>query len=143
MELRTEIEIDASPAAVWRVLTDTSRFHEWNPFITKLTGELREGQRLNVTISPPEGSDMEFHPEVLVLRPEQELRWRGKMLAGFVFSGEHFFVLKATDEGRTRFSHGEDFSGFLVRFLKRQLTDTARGFVYMNRALKRRVEEQA
>jgi len=36
--------------------------------------------------------------------------------------------------------HGEDFKGLLVRFLGQQLTATARGFVFMNQALKRRAE---
>ena len=36
MELNSEIEINASPETVWKLLTDTSRFPEWNPFIRRL-----------------------------------------------------------------------------------------------------------
>jgi uncharacterized protein YndB with AHSA1/START domain len=40
-ELSTEIEIDAPPADVWRVLSDSEAYPEWNPFIRKLEGDLR------------------------------------------------------------------------------------------------------
>lgn len=140
MQLRTEIEIAASPSAVWGVLTDTHSYHEWNPFITTLEGELLPGSELTVVVSPPDGTDMRFHPLVLRCVENEELRWRGKMIANFVFAGEHFFQLKELGENRTRVVHGENFSGFLVKFVGRQLTQTARGFVFMNQALKRRVE---
>lgn len=141
MQLRTEIEIDAPPSEVWGVLTDFERYHEWNPFIPRISGELSAGGRLDVTVAPPESSDFDFHPRVLAVTPDEELRWRGHLLADFLFVGEHFFQLKPTEEGKTRFVHGEDFGGILLRFFGRTLTTTARGFVYMNQALKRRVEE--
>jgi len=140
MQLRTEIEIAASPQVVWNVLADFARYHEWNPFVTRVDGALREGAHLEVTLSLPESSDLEIHPSLLVVRPAEELRWRGTMLAGFLLAGEHFFQLEPTDAGGTRLVHGEDFSGILVRFLGKKLTETVRGFVYMNTALKRRVE---
>ena len=30
-ELHSQIEIDATPEEVWRVLVDVDRYHEWNP----------------------------------------------------------------------------------------------------------------
>lgn len=142
MDLRTEISIDAPPAAIWAVLVDTARYHEWNPFLTSVEGKLEPGERLSVVASPPEGSDMRFRPEVLVCEPNVELRWRGVLFSRRVFSGEHFFVLQPESEHRTRFRHGEDFRGALTRFIGPQLTRTARGFVLMNQALKRRVESR-
>ena len=140
VDLRTEIEIDAPAAAVWAVLVDTARYHEWNPFITSLEGDLAVGQELSIVVSPPDGSDMRFRPHVLKVEPEAELRWRGALFWPALFSGEHFFVLRELPNGRTRFQHGEDFRGFLLRFLGAQLKRTAHGFVLMNQALKRRVE---
>jgi hypothetical protein len=140
MELRTEVEIDAPPALVWEVLTDTASYHEWNPFVQSIEGTLAAGQRVSVLITPPESSDYRFRPEVIRVVPEEEIRWRGKLLFAFLFSGEHFFQLKALPDGRTRFVHGEDFTGLLLGLLGRKLTLTARGFVFMNQALKKRVE---
>lgn len=140
MQLRTEIEIAAPPRVVWKVLTDGARYHEWNPFITTLEGKLAVGETLSVVISPPDSTDFRFRPQVLVCDQEKELRWKGKVLADFVFAGEHYFQLTDLDHGRTRVTQGEDFAGVLLRFLGRQMTATARGFVFMNQALKRRAE---
>lgn len=140
MQLRTEIEIDAPPDAVWAVLSATDRYAEWNPFVTELKGALAVGSRLEIVVAPPDSSEMRFRPRVLVSEPGRELRWRGVLGHRLLFSGEHFFQLVDTGRGSTRFVHGEDFEGLLLRFLGQKLTNTARGFVLMNQALKRRVE---
>jgi uncharacterized protein YndB with AHSA1/START domain len=54
-EISREIEIDAPPDAVWAVLADTGAYPEWNPFVRRLSGELREGERLEAEIAPPGG----------------------------------------------------------------------------------------
>lgn len=140
MELRTEIEISAPPAVVWKVLTDFERYPEWNPFLVAVRGSLTVGSELRIAVSPPESREYHLLPKVVTCEPERELRWRGKWGANFLFRGEHFFRLVPVGEDRTRVVHGEDFGGVLVRFLGRKLTLIARGFVFMNQALKRRVE---
>jgi hypothetical protein len=140
MQLRTEIQIDSAIERVWQALTDFQAYPRWNPFITEITGELIVGEPLRVTLSLPEGSEMRFKPKLIRCEPSRELRWRGRFLLAKLFAGEHFFQLYETDTGGTRFVHGEDFSGILVKFMGQTLTRTARGFVYMNQALKRYVE---
>ena len=140
MQLRTELQIDAPPERVWSVLTDFSTYHEWNPFILSVDGDARVGERLRVRLSPPESDESTFSPRVLVFDPPYELRWKGQLLFKGLFDGEHFFQCKEGPNGGTRFVHGEDFGGLLVRFVRERLKHVARGFVYMNEALKRRVE---
>jgi hypothetical protein len=142
LELRTEIAIAAPPARVWQVLTDFSAYHEWNPFITSITGKPAVGAELAVTISPPGGDEMKFRPSVLVCEEPRELRWLGKLWIRGLFDGEHFFQCREAEEGHTRFVHGENFKGLLVKVIGQRLTNVARGFVYMNEALKRRVESR-
>ncbi len=142
MELRTEVEIAASKERVWAVLTELSAYPEWNPFIVELQGVLEPGGKLSVTISQPEtGSSRRFNAQILTCEPAQELRWLGVLGAKILFSGEHFLRLEALEGGKTRVIHGENFKGWLVPYLTRSLERTARGFVYMNRALKRRAEQ--
>ncbi len=143
MELRTEIEIAAPAARVWETLIDFPRYAEWNPFIPEISGELRVGTQLQVVVAPPGGNELKFRPTLLVVDPCHQLRWRGKLFIKGLFDGEHFFQLVEVAPDRTRFVHGEDFSGILVKLLGRALTQTARGFVFMNQALKQRVEEQS
>ena len=140
MQLRTEIEIDAPAQKVWAVLTDFARYPEWNPFITSVEGKLEVGARLDIRVCPPESSEMRLGPTLLVHDAPRELRWRGHLFVKGLLDGEHFFQVRDTEPGHSQFVHGEDFSGILLRFLGRKLTQVARGFVYMNQALKRRVE---
>lgn len=139
MELRTEIEIDASPDAVWAVLADFPAYGDWNPFIPSIRGKLKKGAKLEVEIWPPEGKPMTFKPKVVAVEPGRELRWKGQFFVKGLFDGEHFFLLTEVAPGRTRVAHGEDFSGVLVKMAGPALTKTARGFVAMNQALRQRV----
>lgn len=143
-ELRTEIEIAASAAAVWELLADFPRHPEWNPFIQSISGELAVGSSLKVAICPPGGKPMRFTPRVLVAEPGRELRWLGRVLLPGLFDGEHYFRLESTGERSVRLVHGERFSGLLLPLLKRSLeTGTRAGFAAMNRALKARAEGSA
>jgi hypothetical protein len=76
-ELNTTIEIDAPAETVWEVLTDFSRYNQWNPFIRSISGEARQGGTLEVFIQPPGGNGMTFRPVILALQPGRELRWMG------------------------------------------------------------------
>ena len=95
---------------------------------------------MDVVIHPPGGKEISFHPEISLIRPNQELRWKGRLLVPGLFDGEHFFLLSAS-EGATLLQHGERFSGMLVRLLGSSIFETTeRGFVQMNEAIKARVE---
>src|SRR5688572_3315582 len=71
-EIRTETEIDAPAARVWEVLTDFSRYHEWNPLVPEASGELRAGGRLRLRVVA--GREMRFRPVVVAFEPERTLR---------------------------------------------------------------------
>jgi len=139
-ELRREIDIEAPPAAVWAILTDTGSYSEWNPFIPRLAGELREGAKLEVRIAPPGGRAMTFKPTVLAAKPERELRWLGRLLLPGIFDGEHILHIEPLDQNRTRFTQAERFSGLLVGLFRSTLDKTELGFEQMNAALKARAE---
>jgi hypothetical protein len=141
MEIRTEVEISAPPAEVWRVLLDFPRYPEWNPFIVELRGEAESGALLELTLSLPDSNrERALRARLLKCEAERELRWLAHSWMKGLFDGEHFFRLEPRGETRTRVVQGEDFSGILLRLLLPRVTEAARGFVYMNQALKRRVE---
>jgi hypothetical protein len=143
--IQHEIEIDAPPSAVWAVLADTASYGDWNPFVRRLAGDLREGAKLKARVEPPGGHGMSFRPTVLAAEPERELRWLGRLLVPGVFDGEHRFQLEPLAGDRTRFVQSERFtgflaSGFLLGLLKGTLEKTRLGFEQMNQALKVRAE---
>jgi hypothetical protein len=142
VEIRTEIEISAPPSRVWDTLLDFRAYPDWNPMLVRISGKAEVGAKLTVVISGPGGREFTIRPKVLVLREADEFRWKGQLFIPGLVDGNHFFRLIDLGDGRTRFIHGEDFSGILVRLVTPMFTDVARGFVYMNQALKRRVEGQ-
>jgi hypothetical protein len=139
-ELRREIEIDAPPESVWAVLSDFAAYSEWNPFIRRIGGELREGARLEVRIEPPGARATTFKPTVRAVKTNRELRWLGRLLLPGVVDGEHSLRIEPLDGGRSRFVQSERFTGLLVGLVGGTLAKTEAGFEQMNTALKARVE---
>ncbi|HYF60142.1 MAG TPA: SRPBCC domain-containing protein [Burkholderiaceae bacterium] len=140
-EIRTGIDIDATPARVWSVLTDFAAYPRWNPFVESIEGRPERGARLVVRIRPRGGRAMTFRPVLLVAEAEKELRWRGRFLVPGLFDGEHYLLIEPGPDGRTRLVHGERFSGVLVPLARSSLDEGTRGgFLDMNRALKARAE---
>ena len=139
--IKSGIDINAPPSRVWGVLTDFAAMPSWNPFIRSISGELRQGARLSALIGSPENRAMRFSPKVLVVRPEQELRWKGHFLIPGLLDGEHYFLLEPNGTG-VRFIQGELFTGILVRLMRSSLSATEEGFKDMNTALKQRAESR-
>jgi hypothetical protein len=140
--LHTAIDIAATTARVWEVLTDFSAYPDWNPFIRRIAGPVAVGARLETHLLPPGGRGMTFRPTVLAAEPERELRWIGYVGTPGIFDGEHRFRIEPIGPDRVRFVQEERFSGFLapliLRFIERS---TLEGFAAMNRALKARAEQ--
>jgi hypothetical protein len=140
-QLRTEIDIQASPDRVWEVLTDFAAYPDWNPFITQARGTARVGERLTNRMQPVGGRGVTFRPTVLQADPGRRLRWLGRLVAPGIFDGEHTFTIERLGEGRVRLVQEEQFRGLLVPLMARSLDRrTLPGFQLMNRALKRRAE---
>lgn len=136
----TSIEIDTTPEKVWSVLTDHEAYPQWNPFIQSISGPLRIGEKLSISIRPPGGRTMTFRPVLLVVDPGRELRWQGRLVLPGIFDGQHFFRI-SKGKGRTMFEHGEQFEGLLVAALSStRLAQIEHGFMLMNEALKARAE---
>jgi hypothetical protein len=142
--ISTTLDIDATPQAVWDVLTDFPTYGVWNPFMDRAEGTAEVGAKLLVHVAPNGGRrGMTFKPTVLVATPARELRWLGKLGVGGLFDGEHSFVLDRNVDGTTHFTHSESFSGVLVALMKGTLKNTHVGFDAFNQALKERVEPPA
>jgi hypothetical protein len=143
-EIVTEIDIAAPAERVWTVLTNFASYPEWNPFITRISGELRVGARLEARVVPPGSRGMTFRPRVVALEANRELRWLGRLGLPGIFDGEHAFRIEPIGPDRVRFVHSERFSGMLVPLARRSLDrGTRQGFEALNRALKQRAEAVA
>ena len=128
--------IDAPPLAVWAVLTDLSRYPEWNPLFREASGEIAAGKRIRLrSVHPASGRLMTVKPRIVTAEPGVELRWASSLPG--IMSGEHSFVLTPLDGG-TRLAQTEIYGGLLAATVSIPRTETI--FQAMNDALKQRVE---
>ncbi|NPV06820.1 MAG: SRPBCC domain-containing protein [Anaerolineae bacterium] len=143
-EVRSEIEIDASPDRIWQILTNFSAYPEWNPFITRASGVAKTDARLSIRIEPPGGRAMTLKPRVLRTERNRELRWLGRLWGiGGLFEGEHALSIQPLDGGRARVVQQESFRGLLLPLLKGTVDATQKGLEAMNQALKARAEQSS
>jgi hypothetical protein len=133
------IDIDAPPSQVWAVLTDLAAYPEWNPLFPQASGQIAVGQRLTLASRPAAGRTMTIRPKLLAVHPGAELRWVSSLPG--VIGGEHSFTLTPVGDG-TRLVQSETFRGLLVPLSGKTIAAAEADFAALNRALKRRVEEQ-
>lgn len=137
--ISTSITIHEKPEIIWQHLMDFSSYPAWNPFITSVKGEIKEGNTIHVNIQ-----NMKFKPQIKEISPNERFRWLGNLFIPGIFDGEHIFELEYDKVAKTSlFIHRENFKGLLVPFLKKYLKNqTVPGFQQMNNALKTLVEQQ-
>lgn len=112
------LEIRASAGRIWSLLTDANGFPRWNSTVTRVEGQIREGERLRVHVP---GTDRTFTPRVSGMVLDERMTWTG----GFspVFKGVRTFELRPSDDGSTEFVMEERFSGLMLPFVKGSMPD--------------------
>jgi hypothetical protein len=118
MTCAVEVDIQADPGIVWGLLTDATSFPRWNSAITKIEGEIREGERIRLHVP---GTTRTFTPKVSEVVPAQRMTWSD----GFnpVFKGVRVFELKPRNGHATGFVMREHFSGIVFALVKEKLPD--------------------
>jgi hypothetical protein len=141
-ELKTEIDIQATPTIVWQTLTDLDKWPEWNPFIHHAIGKAMVGDKVDITFRS-NSKDMTLHCTVVKIEPNREMRWKYHVGLPALFQGEHSFVIEPLGEDQVRFIDREIFNGLLVPLQAQDIdTHSRRGFEAMDQALKARVEKK-
>lgn len=139
-EIRTEVDVAAPIADVWRVVADLAAYEAWNPFLTRFDAEPRVGAKGRLTAAMAGRKPRSTPVTILAADEPRVLGWRGQLLAPWLFAGTHFIEL-APAAGGTRVINREEFRGILAPLLLRALgASFPAGYEAMNAALKRRVE---
>lgn len=142
-EIRTEIDIKASPEKVWEVLTDFNNFPQWNPFIRQINGDPKVGTKLKIHLHTSSGKSRTYRPTVTKVEPNRELRWSGKSFIPGMFNGERIFSIELKTN-HVRFVHREIFTGLGVALAGDRLDkDMYQSFEKMNDAFKEEVEQDS
>lgn len=113
------IQIDAPPAQVWEVLVDFERYAEWNPFVPKMSADLRIGGDVTLHVRrDPSSDDIKiFHETITELEPGRRLAYRVNHYRPWMMQAERWQILTPLDGGRrTEYWTHEDFRGVLTWF---------------------------
>lgn len=139
--IRSSVDIDASAAMVWAILTDFASYKRWNPFIRAIAGAPGTGSRLTLTLQCQGCQPLSTGCTLTFVREPRELRWRRKRIAAVLYATEHRFRIEPLPAGGVRFHQSEQIEGLLASLLGRgKLRATEQDFHAMNYALKARAE---
>ena len=141
---RTDFEINASDAEVWAVLADLDRYPEWNPALPAISGELRAGSVLSMTLALPGRPPLNVKANVLEVVPNRRLSWRGHLGTDLLFTGYREFAIEPVAADRVRFTHIEDLRGWLAPVFELVMGGPVqRHHENLNESLKNRAEAKA
>lgn len=139
--IETSIIINKPVAQVWNIFSDFENYENWNPFVKSVKGDVKKGNQIEVTLTPEGMNEQVFTPQVLDFTPNKSFRWKGKLGMKGIFDGEHYFNFETIENGKTKLTHGENFSGILSGIVLKMIGEkTENGFHAMNEALKKECE---
>ena len=130
--------IDASPDAIWKVLTDAPAYAAWDSGVERVEGTLAPGEQIKVISEANPGRS--FPVKVTAFEPDRAMTWTGGMPLG-LFKGVRTFSLEPQDGGATRFHMREEYTGPLLPVIWRTMPDLGPSFQQFARGLKARAEE--
>jgi len=118
MVCTVRIDIGASPAIIWGLLTDAKGFSRWNSTVTAIDGKIREGEKICIHVP---GTNRTFKPMVSDVAPNRRMTWSNGL--SLLFKGTRTFELRPAADGSTEFIMEEKFQGLLFALVKNKLPD--------------------
>lgn len=131
--------IAAAPDVIWAILTDASRYPEWDPYAERIEGTIAQGARLVIYTKVAPGRA--FPVTVKEFVPGTRMMWSSGMPFG-LFKGERSFTLAPQADGQVAFTLREEFSGVLLGMIAPSLPDMTEPFQQFVTGLKARAESR-
>ena len=139
MRYHVERRIDASPEMVWAVLTDASRYRDWNKSVVSIEGTISAGSTISlVSIANPKRT---FKLHVTEMSVPNRLVWSDGMPLG-LFKGERTYLVQPR-EGVTHFEMTEVYTGLLAPVFTKAIPDLTESFNLFADGLKTAAEAGA
>ena len=129
--------INASPDAIWSILTDASSYPEWDPSADRIEGKIASGETVKAYTKLAPGRA--FPAKVTVFEPGRRMAWVGGMPLG-LFKGERTFTLTPKGDNTVEFTIREVFSGPLLPLFGGSIPDMTEPFKQFVAGLKARAE---
>ena len=108
-----EVNIQASPETVWKVITDMDQYPQWNPVMRLLEGKVEQGNQVKYLLTQDEDTQIEIRATIAQLIPEQLMRNTGGN--PLLFSFDHTYTLQVNAALVKVIIH-ENYTGIGVNF---------------------------
>ncbi len=130
-------KINAPSEKIWGILTDSSKYTEWDPGIISLDGKIAEGEKLTIyaKVSPKRA----FKVTVVEFNENRKMAWSSGMPLG-LFKGIRTFTLEPLKNGVVNFKLQEVFSGPMLAMIGGSIPDMNPIFAEFVAGLKKRAE---
>ena len=119
IETSVRVEIRATPAVIWKLLTDAARVPSWNSTVTSIDGTIAAGEKLALRV--PAAPKRVFKPKVIAFEPTTKMVWAEG--AAPMFKGVRTYTLAPGGAGTTVFTMTEVLRGLAVPRAKGSLPD--------------------
>ena len=136
-EYSASIFIKASPNTIWAILTDASKYPEWDPVAERIEGNITLGETVKAFTKLAPGRA--FPAKVTEFQPGRKMTWTGGMPLG-LFKGVRTFTLIPQGNGTVEFILRERFSGPMLALIGGTLPDMTEPFQGFVAGLKARAE---
>lgn len=143
MHISTRVIIESRLEKVWDVFNNLEEYHEWNPYIRKIDGELYVGSKLKILLNSPDSQLKTIKPVVQKLLIYNELSWLYKSIIPGIIMRKHTFQFQKIDDETTMFVNEERLSGIIIPMTYTGINSKLRQrFESMNIAFKQRCESK-
>lgn len=129
--------IEATPDAIWAVLTDAPGYTDWDSGAERVEGRIAPGE--TITVYSKVNPGRAFPVKVAEFSPGRKMVWSGGMPLG-LFKGVRTFTLSPQGNGAIRFTMREEYTGPLASLITRSIPDLGPSFEQFATGLKRRAE---
>ena len=132
--------VQAKPQVIWDLLTDSSKYPEWNPAVLGIDGDIAAGNKIKLkSIVNP---DRVFKLNVSRVNPPNSMVWWDGMPLG-LFKGVRTFKLTPRPDGATEFAMKEVYSGLMAPLITKSIPDMTESFEMFGDAVKTEAEKRA
>ena len=138
MPLRYHVErrIDAPPERVWAILTDASKYRDWNSAVVSIEGTIATGNTISlVSTANPKRT---FKLRITEMAAPNRMAWSDGMPLG-LFRGERTYLVQPR-EGVTHFEMTEVYTGLLAGLFTKAIPDLTESFNLFADSLKAAAE---
>ena len=141
-EIRFELDVDAPADIVWGVVSDMSRYVEWNPFVIRASSTCEVGAPIRMKVRLFSWFAQSQTEEITEFRAPERICWGLTGGGSSALRSRRCQVVASVDPSRSRYISEFQLSGWfapvVMGLLSRRLADGFRG---MSDAVKARAEQ--